>query len=179
MTKGFFGEDVREGQITKKHLEISQNAMAPDKRNVKILGAISEAYKALEQKMFEHNPVMRALIQSQIDVTSVFEFPVCGKCETVALWNDSKFNKETFQIDRTCGCMRCGTITTRPATVRQWLADELRRRVDPEFLDMIDIGLNRIALSMMKTYLENLTIDVERANGYHEDGVEVDHEKIL
>jgi len=179
MALGIFGEKVREGQITNAHLAMSGNVMAPDARNVAILKGISEAYKELEQKMFEHNPVMRLLISSQVDVTNVFEYPVCGKCETVALWNDRKFNKETLEYDRTCGCMRCGAFTTRPPTVRMWLKDELKRRVGPDYLDMIDIGIDRIALSMMKTYINNLAVGIEQTNGYTEDGVEVDHEKIL
>lgn len=178
METGAFGEKVREGQITDRHKSILLANSMPDERNFAIVKAVGEVYRKLADKLFENNPVMNALIMTNVSTMNIYSFPVCGKCETVALPNMPIVDPITGATTSTCGCMRCGTITRNPPTVKEWMRDELRRRVQPEFFELIDVGIERIAVSMMRTWLNDLTVGLEQDNGYHEDGVEVDHERI-
>lgn len=185
MERDIFGTKLRDGQITDRHKSIMSDTMKPDIRNVKIVAALSDTYKVLADKLFENNKVMETMILTQVNTMKIYDYPVCGRCETVALPHEGVYNEQGKLIKSRCGCMRCGHITDNPATVRQWLKDEMKHRVGPDYFDLIDIGIEKMARSMMKTYLTNLlrtygeSSELETSTEPSDDKSDIDYETIV
>ncbi len=112
---------------------------APDPRTAVVLDAVNEVYPAFAQKMIAGNRYVRLLIKSNVMAMDILDFPVCGSCEQIALWDQTEVDKRG-NIISVCQCMNsgCGKTTKNPITVKQWMALELKNRVKPEFWDIID-----------------------------------------
>jgi len=136
-------------------LKAMELAMA-DPHSMGVQKALQETYPALAKKLFEGNWIMERMVMSGYNMTNILNYPMCGKCETLALL--SGLNQ--------CTCTKtgCNSTTKNPVTLRDWLKYELKNKMPPEELEMLEYKVDRIALSMLQQYRQSLRIEYERHN---------------
>ncbi len=125
-----------------------------DARSFGVFKAIQEAYPNFAKKMFEGNVLMERLVMSGFGPLDIFEYPICGKCESLALPSGHK----------QCNCVKtgCGHTTKNPVSFRQWMRYELKNKLPQEQIDNLDFTIDRIAESMMAKYMQELTQEYEQ-----------------
>lgn len=129
---------------------LTKTFMNPDPASLGVYKALDEVYPAFAKKIFENNELMKRLVLSGTNPIHILSYPVCGKCETLALPTTS-IEKGGKKIRR-CGCVAkgCGHITVNPITFRDWLRDELKRKMPESVITGIEYAVDSIAMSMLK-----------------------------
>lgn len=124
-------------------LKAMELAMA-DPHSMGVHKALQEVYPALAKKLFEGNKLMEVLVMSGRNMADIMTYPICGKCETLALWSGWK----------QCTCTRtgCNSTTKNPPTLRDWLKYEMRKKMTAEQLEYLDIKIDMIADSMLRKF---------------------------
>jgi len=99
---------------------------------------------------------MQRLVMSGYSPMDILDYPICGKCETLAVPNDYGY-KDGVKVPR-CTCMKesCGANTLNPITLRAWIKYELKKRVDDEFLEAIEVAVDFVALTMINKHRREL-----------------------
>jgi hypothetical protein len=127
-----------------------------DPNSMGVHKALQEVYPALAAKLFEGNQLMHNLVMSGHNMMHIMDYPVCGTCESLALYNETGM-KDGKRVPK-CTCIRagCGATTIMPATLRQWLAYELRQKMPPEEIDGLEYKIDRIAQKMLDVHKQNM-----------------------
>jgi len=134
----------------------------PDERSVGVLKILRDIYPAFEKKIFESNKIMERLIMSGFNSMDILQYPICGKCETLAPYSLSVIkNGKRVQ---TCTCMRCRQTTVNPVTFRDWIKDEIRHKATPEILSILEYAVDRMAERMVQRYTQKANSIVETQN---------------
>jgi hypothetical protein len=128
-----------------------------DERSMGVLKMLEEVYPAFAQKIFEGNDLMRNLIMTGYNPMDILDYPICGKCERIAVFSGyiMKYGRQTQQ----CSCMAegCGHTTTAPITLREFMMYELKKRVkSEEFAVAIEYAIDGIAAGMMNKHVNEL-----------------------
>lgn len=135
-------------EITNKQQAIFLQNTAPDEHSFGVYKMLEDVYPAFAKKLFDGNKLMRQLIMSGHNPMDILDYPICGKCETIAAYNGYgvKYGK---RVDR-CTCVRdkCGASTLAPITLRQWVREEMKKRVTEDFYQAIDYAVDAIAAQM-------------------------------
>ncbi len=136
----------------------------PDEQSFGIYKELQKVYPAFAQKLFENNGLMQRLIMSGYNPMHMLDYPVCGRCETLAVY-DGYAMSGGKRYDR-CTCVRegCGASTTNPVTLRVWMRDELKKKVKPEFFETIEDAVDGIAAQMMLSHVKRMRYELERHN---------------
>jgi len=126
-------------------------AMA-DPHSMGVQKALMEVYPALAKKIFEGNRLMEKLVMSGFNMMDIMDYPICNKCEGLALFNG--YGKIGDRYYARCTCIRdgCHSSTTNPSTLREWLKNELRHKMPPEEIELLDYKTDLIAETMLRKY---------------------------
>lgn len=147
-----------------------------DPRTIAVLKALDEVYPAFAKKLLQGNDLMRILVGCTINPMDILDYPVCGRCETLAVHDVSKQSANGSLIE-VCRCVKdgCGATTTNPVTVREWLQYELKKRVDKSFFDVVEYMTDAVAMTMMHK-LGNVFASMKRpiSGGELSDGIPSD-----
>jgi len=121
-----------------------------DPRSRGVYNALMEVYPAFAKKIFQDNKLMEILVMRGGNPMLILNYPVCGKCETLALPH-TPIKQNGKSIPR-CGCVsdKCGAITKNPITFREWLVMELKNKVPKDSISVVMNSVDMIALSMMR-----------------------------
>ena len=149
-------------QLGKTHKAMFNSFADPNDRSWAVMKMLMEVYPAFQKKLLEGNDLMQRLVMTGYSPMDILDYPICGKCETLAAYNDYGI-KDGKKVPR-CTCVKesCGASTLNPITLRAWIKYELKKRVNDEFIDAIEIATDYIAGAMINKHrkeLENLMRD--------------------
>jgi hypothetical protein len=142
---------------TKAHSTMMNGFANTDERSMGVLKMLEEVYPAFAQKIFEGNDLMRNLIMTGYNPMDILDYPICGKCERIAVF--SGYGKVYGRQVQQCACMAegCGHTTNSPITLREFIMYELKKRVkSEEFAVAIEYAIDGIAASMMNKHVKEL-----------------------
>ena len=127
-----------------------------DPHSMGVHKALNEVYPALATKLFEGNMLMQKMVMSGFNMMNILDYPICGKCESLALYNG--YATESGKPHVRCTCIRqgCGASTIRPVTLRRWLFDELRKKMPKEEIEDLDFKFDVIAQRMLDVHKKNM-----------------------
>lgn len=140
----------------------------PDERSFAVMKMLNDVYPAFASKLFHGNDVMQKLVMSGYNCMDILEYPICGKCETLAAYDG--YGLKDGKITLRCTCMneKCGHSTLNPPTLKQWLKWELRKKVTEEWFEVLDVAIDSIAMSMVNKHANEMRHAVE-LKGRQED----------
>lgn len=155
------------------HQMMSNMFSQPDPHNAGVYHKLMEIYPNFAKKVFDSSQFISKLVMIGYDSSDVLDFPICGKCESLAAPTDPRVIKDkvTGQLRSIpqCGCFKCGTITQSPIKFRDWIKDEVRHKVDKDFLeqldDMLDVAVDLYARQMMGMAERDLMQALKERNG--------------
>jgi hypothetical protein len=153
-----------------KELGNEYNAMlqtftTADDRSYGVFNMLQDVYPAFAQKLFQGNDIMQRIVMSGFNPMDILDYPICGKCETLAPF-DGYGIKYGKTVNR-CTCMseKCGHSTLDPVTLRDWMKYEMKKKVDPEFFEAIEVAIDMIAYTMLKKHTKELQDAINYKNG--------------
>jgi hypothetical protein len=127
----------------------------PDEHSHGVYKMLMDVYPAFAKKLFQNNYFMQKLVMSGMTPMQILDYPVCGKCETLALYNDYGFKDGRWVSQCTCVAKGCGQTTINPVTLRDWIKDELKHKAPPDFMEVIEYAIDAIASSMIRKYYKD------------------------
>ena len=144
---------------------IIQSFSNPNPESVGIYKMIDEVYPAFAKKIFENNEFMKNIVMSGYSPMFILDYPICGRCETLAAY--SGYAKKNNRIVSACSCFAtgCGATTKDPATFRQWLTVELKKKAPPSFVDNIEFAVDTAAQGMVQKYIQEAREQYANQNG--------------
>lgn len=128
----------------------------PDEKSFGVYKALNDVYPAFAEKLFENNDLMRKIVMSGYNPMDILDYPVCGKCETLAAYNGYVVIKGKRYSKCTCLRQGCGHTTNNPVTLRAWMKDELKKKAPPEYIDTIEFAIDGIAAKMIQMHMQYL-----------------------
>jgi len=135
---------------------ISGALLNPDDRSFGVYKMLNDVYPAFAKKLFQNNDFMQRLVMSGHNPIDILDYPICGKCETLALMDGFSLKDGKYYPKSTCVAEKCGHSTVNPVTLRDWIKDELRKKAPKEFFDIIEIVVDVVANSMIRKYTNEL-----------------------
>lgn len=129
-----------------------------------VMKLLKEYYPAFAKKVFERNPLVEKLCLSGFFTENILDYPVCGHCETLALWNRYVKNPDGSLADDGEGnlipvarCWKCGQDTVNPLMFFEWCMMELKKKapesVDVELVTATDIIAERLKADADRLYM--------------------------
>jgi hypothetical protein len=136
-------------ELSDAHKMMFNSLAMPDERSFGVFNMLKDIYPAFTDKLFEGNDIMRRLVMSGLNPMDILDYPICGKCETIAPY--SGYVKRGDKLVGKCTCMKekCNYTTVSPVTLRAWLRDEMKKKVPEDFYDAIEYAVDGIAASLM------------------------------
>lgn len=137
----------------------------PDEHSYGVYKMLQDVYPAFAAKLFQGNDIMQRLVMSGYNCMDILDYPICGKCETLAAF-DGYGLKDGRRVLR-CTCMRekCGHSTLNPITLRDWVKYELKKKVDDEYFEAIEVAIDQIAYVMVEKHKNELARAVRARKG--------------
>lgn len=158
-----------------------------DERSKGVVDMINSVYPSFAKKIFEGNHLMQTIVMSGYNMMDILDYPICGSCESIALYNEYGV-KNGMQVDK-CTCVKCGQSTLDPITFRQFIVLEMKKKVKPEFMEELELIVDKIAVDMMMATISKLRTEFLKHNamGNRKMGIampdgsirEVEHKKSL
>lgn len=132
---------------------IIQSFSAPNPESLGIFKTLEDIYPAFSQKIFQGNAFMQMIVMSNYSPMFILDYPVCGKCETLAMWDNS--GVKDGRVVPACSCFAdgCGARTLNPVTFRDWLKEEIRGKAPAVVVENIEYAVDAMAMTMMKRSL--------------------------
>ncbi len=129
------------------HTKPCKGVENPDPRSYGVYRMIQEIYPALAKKMFENSELMRKLVMTQYNPMDILDYPVCGKCESIAAWNG--LAKKNGKLVRKCTCVAdgCHASTADPPTFRTWLMYEIKKKAPADFAEVAEYIVDGMAFA--------------------------------
>lgn len=143
-------------EMTDKQEAILRSFLLPDPKSMGAFNALMNVYPALAKKLFDNNPYMQKIVMTGLNNMNILDYPVCGRCERLAVWNKFKVVNGELQWRCTCFTEGCNHTTTNPVILRDWLADELKKRAPEGYVDIIDEAIDGIASMMVNKAMQDL-----------------------
>jgi len=149
----------KENNLTDAHIATYNSFLAPDPASFGVYKLFEQFYPAFAKRIFQYNPFMKKIVMSGFNPMFILNYPVCGRCETLAAWSDTIIVNE--KKVKTCYCFAdgCGSTTRNPVTLREWMIDELKHKAPPDIAEQAEFVVDDIAMSFMriaKAQLENV-----------------------
>jgi len=138
---------------------------APDPHSIGVYKMLMDIYPAFSKKLFERNELIAHLVMTGNNPMDILEYPICGKCETLALWHGMAQKDGKYYNKCTCIANGCGASTINPITLRDWIALELHKKAPPEFIEAIEFCTDRIAQQMFEKHKNELRELMRKKNG--------------
>lgn len=143
-------------QLGNAHKALFNSFAQPNERSYGVMKMLFDVYPAFQKKLLDGNILMQKLVMTGYSPMDILDYPICGKCETLAVPNDYGI-KDGRKVPRcTCVAEKCGANTLNPISLRQWIKYELKKKADDEFIDAIDVAIDYIAASMIKKHQNEL-----------------------
>lgn len=122
----------------------------PNPENLGVYKMLDELYPAFKEKIFQGNQFMRNLVLSGYSPLHILDYPICGKCETIAVL-DGYAEKDGYLYDA-CSCFAegCGHRTINPVTFRVWMIEELKRKAPPDIVEAAEYAVDFVAERMLR-----------------------------
>lgn len=141
----------RERPVARQSI-FNQFAM-PDEHSFGVFKMLADVYPAFSKKIFEGNELMQKLVVSGYNPMDIMDYPVCGKCETLAPYSGVVV-KNGKRVQK-CTCVKhgCAATTVNPVTFRNWIKDELKRKAPADFMDALDYAVDKVAKRMLDKYI--------------------------
>lgn len=137
----------------------------PDERSVGVYKMLMDVYPAFSKKLFERNELMNYLVMTGNNPMDILDYPICGTCETLALWNGTVKKGDRYYNKCTCIASGCGSSTIAPITLREWIQMELRKKAPKEYIEAIEYCVDRIAQQMVEKHKSEMRELVTMRNG--------------
>lgn len=135
-------------EISDKHKAVFNTFRVLDPYSYGVFKMLDDIYPAFAKKIFDENNFMQRLVMSGLNPMYILDYPICGRCETLASMSGYKV-KNGRMVD-VCTCHKCGASTTNPVLLREWMRDELKKKSPEKTIDMIDYAVDEVALIMMR-----------------------------
>ena len=135
---------------------ISGALLNPDDRSFGVFKMLNDVYPAFAKKLFQNNDFMQRLVMSGHNPIVILDYPICGKCETLALMDGFSVKDGKYYPKCSCVADKCGHSTINPVTLRDWIKDELRKKAPAEFFDIMEYVVDVVASSMLRKYTNEL-----------------------
>lgn len=129
-----------------------------DPNSMGVIKGLEEVYPALAAKLFEGNKLMQNMVMSGRNMMAIMDYPMCGKCETLALLSGNN--------QCTCTRVGCNSTTKNPVTLRTWLFYELKKKMTNEQLEDLEYKIDAIAASMLRKFKNQCRSTYEEHNHY-------------
>lgn len=139
-------------EASKADLVMANANFLPDEHSHGVYKMLMDVYPAFAKKLFQNNYFMEKLVMSGMTPMQILDYPVCGKCETLALFNGYGFRNGKYVNQCTCVAKGCGHTTINPVTLRDWIKDELKHKAPEDFMEVIEYAIDAIASSMIRKY---------------------------
>jgi hypothetical protein len=124
----------------------------PNSHAMGVMKLIDSYYPAMAKKVFERNPVVEAMAMSGFCSMDILIYPVCGHCETLALYHHYAKNPDgTPARDEdgrpigVCKCKKCGKETVNPVKFFDWCMMELKKRAPEDIAESLVLAVDIIA----------------------------------
>jgi hypothetical protein len=108
---------------------------------------------------------MQKLVMSGYNCMDILDYPICGKCETLAAYDGYGLKDGKHVLRCTCMDEKCGHSTLNPPTLRQWVKWELKKKVDDEWFEALDYAVDAIAMSMVNKHKNEMAQATSVFNG--------------
>lgn len=143
-----------------EYLAMFNSFMQPDPHSYAVYKMLQDIYPAFGKKLFEGNPFMFRLVMTGFNPMDILEYPICGRCETLAAWNG--YAKRGKKHIRQCTCLgdKCGHTTVNPPTLRDWMKDELKKKAPPDIAEYAEQLVDDLASGMVRMAVNELNIAV-------------------
>lgn len=142
--------------MSDKQEAILRSFLLPDPKSVGAFNAIMSVYPAMAKKIFDNTPFMQKVVMTNLNNMPLLDYPICGRCERLAVWNQFRIVDGRVEPKCTCFTEGCNATTVNPVLLRNWLADELKKRAPEGYLDIIDQAIDGIADMMMRKAMADL-----------------------
>lgn len=144
--------------MTEAHAAMYQSFANPDPHSMGLLKLLKEIYPQFAKRIFQNNKTMELLVMYGMNPMDMLDYPICGRCETLAAW--AGYTKSGVHQ---CKCFAdgCGATTNNPVTMREWMLDELRHKAPPDIAEIAEVAVDVTAMYMMKMALN----EVAKASG--------------
>jgi hypothetical protein len=137
----------------------------PDERSFAVMKMLNDVYPAFASKLFQGNELMQKLVMSGYNCMDILDYPICGKCETLAAYDGYGLKDGKHVLRCTCMDEKCGHSTLNPPTLRQWVKWELKKKVDDEWFEALDYAVDAIAMSMVNKHKNEMAQATSVFNG--------------
>jgi hypothetical protein len=134
----------------------------PDERSFGVYKMLTEVYPAFADKLFQNNAFMQRLVMSGMNPMDILDYPICGRCETLAPYNGYAMRDGRLVPKCTCMSKRCGHTTVNPVTLRDWIKYEMKKRVTEDFYEAIEVAVDQIAYTMVCRYQSQVNAEIAR-----------------
>ena len=132
---------------------IYQSFKNPDPASHGVFKMIQNLYPSFATKIFENNEFMRNLVMSGLNPMHILDYPVCGRCETLASMSGYAVSHGK-RVD-VCTCHKCGSSTRDPILFKEWLTMEMKRKAPPDFVESVEYAIDLVAQSMVRKYFQD------------------------
>lgn len=145
----------------------------PDPHNQGVYHMLMKLYPSFAKKVFDSSQFISKLVMIGYDSSDVLEFPICGKCEALAVPTEPLITKDKrtgkTRVIPQCGCFKCGATSKNPVTFREWIRDEIKHKAPPDLIaqldDLLDEATDMMALQMMRKAEADLGQFLKERNG--------------
>lgn len=122
----------------------------PNPDSLGVFKTLEDIYPSFSAKIFQGNAFMQMIVMSNYSPMHILDYPICGRCETLAMWNNRGL--KDGKIVKKCSCFAdgCGSTTFDPPTFRDWLKEEMRKKATPQMLENLEFVVDVTAMAMMK-----------------------------
>ena len=127
-----------------KYQTLQMKLLQPNAQSIGVVKLIDKYYPSFAKKILERNPLMQALVSNNLCTMHILHYPICGSCETLALWNGYVENQDGT-LGKTCKCWKCGVTTNNPIRLRDFCLTELKKKAPENIGDSLDIAIDIIA----------------------------------
>ena len=121
-----------------------------DARSFAVLKFIEDVYPSFAEKLFKNNQFMEKLVTSQYNPIDILDYPICGRCETLAAWHGTGVSYGKRYKACSCFAKGCGHKTVNPVTLRVWMKDELKKKAPPLLIEHAEQMVDETILGMLK-----------------------------
>ena len=143
------------------HRAMFNTFLKPDPHSMGLLKLLKEIYPAFAKQLFRNNKFMEKVVLSNLNPMDMMDYPICGRCETLAAWSGVAEKNGKYYQKCTCFADGCGHTTVNPITLRQWMTEELKHKAPPDVAEIADIAVDIVSQKMMQMAFR----DYEKAVG--------------
>lgn len=149
---------------SQSHRAMLKSFEMPDERSFGVFKMLNDVYPAFAKQLFQNNALMERLVMSGHNPMDILDYPICGKCETLAPYSGYVIRNNKYIQKCTCVADKCGATTVNPITLRDWIKYEMKKRVSEDFYEAIEVAIDQIAFTMLQKYQSMISMEKQKEN---------------